>query len=135
MEKVYWSCNDRKLYSRSLIGSTSFYKMKTLKFTPQLVSKILSGEKTSTWRLFDDKNLTNGDKLLFINNETMEFFGEAIITSLKAKTLGNLTDDDWNGHEKFSSEEEMYFTYRKYYGDKVDKNTEVKILTFDFTPY
>lgn len=35
---------------------------KTLKFTPELSAKILSGEKTSTWRLFDDKNLQKGDR-------------------------------------------------------------------------
>ena len=106
--------------------------MKTLKFTPQLVNKILSGKKTSTWRLFDDKDLIVGDKLVFINKETLKEFGEAIIISLKIKTLGSLTDDDWIGHERFSSEEEMYSSYKKYYGDRVNKDSEVKILTFDF---
>ena len=28
--------------------------MKTLKFMPHLVAPVLSGEKTSTWRLFED---------------------------------------------------------------------------------
>lgn len=106
--------------------------MKTLKFRPELVKKIISGEKTSTWRIFDDKNLTIGDELTFINKETLEIFGYAKITSLYEKTLGTLSDDDWKGHERFSSEEEMYETYRKYYGEGVNKNTKVKILTFDF---
>lgn len=109
--------------------------MKTLKFTSDLVNKILSGKKTSTWRLFDDKKLAAGDELIFINKETGEQFGSAIITSLKIKTLGTLTDDDWIGHEKFPSEEDMYRTYKKYYGDKVDKNSEVKILTFNFKKF
>lgn len=106
--------------------------MKTLKFAPHLVEKILSGEKTSTWRLFDDKDLQKGDELIFINKETREQFGTATITSLKTKTLGTLTADDWVGHEKFSSDEEMYASYKKYYGDKVDENSEVKVLKFDF---
>lgn len=107
--------------------------MKTLKFAPHLVEKILSGEKTSTWRLFDDKDLREGNELVFINKETGEAFGTATITSLKIKTLGTLTSDDWMGHEKFSSENEMYAKYRTYYPDKtVDQNIEVKILTFDF---
>lgn len=106
--------------------------MKTLKFTPQLVEKILSGEKTSTWRLFDDKNLTIGDELIFINKETLKEFGQATIISLKIKTLGTLEEDDWIGHEKFSSEEEMYESYKRYYGDKVNKDSEVKIITFEF---
>lgn len=107
-------------------------KMKTLKFAPHLVEKIISGEKTSTWRLFDDKDLQEGDELVFMNKETGEQFGIAKIMSLKIKTLGTLTADDWIEHEKYSSDEEMYASYRKYYGDKVDENSEVKILTFDF---
>ena len=68
--------------------------MKTLKFAPNLVDKILSGQKTSTWRLFDDKDLQKGDELIFINKETGKEFGTATITSLKIKTLGSLTDAD-----------------------------------------
>ncbi len=106
--------------------------MKTLKFTPDLAEKILLGEKTSTWRLFDDKNLQAGDELIFINKETSGEFGTAMIKSIKIKTLGSLTDIDWVGHERYGSDEEMYTDFRKYYGDKVDENSEVKILTFDF---
>ena len=108
--------------------------MKTLKFKDYLAKKILTGEKTSTWRLFDDKDLQVGDDLIFINKETGEQFGKAKITDLKIKTLGTLTDADWVGHEKFVSEEEMYKAYRLYYGDKVKPDSEVKIITFDFKP-
>ena len=108
--------------------------MKPLKFAPQLVEKILSGEKVSTFRLFDDKDLAFGDELTLINKETSETFGTAKITGLKIKTLGTLTNDDWIGHEKYPSEEEMYNDFKKYYGDKVDENTEVKIINFDFKP-
>lgn len=99
-----------------------------------MVQKILSGNKTSTWRLFDDKNLQEGDELIFINKETGEQFGTAKITSLTTRTLGTLTEDDWIGHERFSSNEEMFATYKKYYGDKVCEDSEVKILTFSFKP-
>jgi len=105
--------------------------MKTLKFAPHLVEKILSGEKTSTWRLFDDKDLQKGDELIFINKESGKQFGTALITSLTTKTLGTLTDEDKAGHEKYSSDDEMYASFRNYYGDKVDENSEVKILTFE----
>lgn len=105
--------------------------MKRLKFSPDLVEKILSGEKTSTWRLFDDKDLQIGDHLEFINRETGERFGKAVIRSVKIAKLGNLTDADWKGHERFASEDEMYATYRQYYGNKVDQNSELKILTFE----
>lgn len=108
--------------------------MKTLKFAPELCLQILKGVKTSTWRLFDDKDLQTGDELIFLDKESLEQFGTATITTLHTRTLGTLDDSDWNGHERFNSDEEMYSTYRKYYGDKVNPDTEVKIISFDFKP-
>lgn len=105
---------------------------KTLKFTPELSEKILLGEKTTTWRLFDDKDLRKGDRLIFVNKASGKQFGQAVITSIRTKTLGTLTDEDWEGHERFASEQAMYDTYRKYYGDKVGKDSEVKIISFRF---
>lgn len=64
--------------------------MKTLKFYPHLVKQIIEGEKTSTWRLFDDKDLRENDVVSFINKETGEVFGRATITSLIVKTFGTL---------------------------------------------
>jgi len=106
--------------------------MKTLKFTSKLCEQILEGTKTSTWRLFDDKDLKTGDKLEFINKETMETIGLATLTSLYTKTLSTLDDTDWKGHERYPSEEAMYKAYREYYGDKVTGDTEIKIISFDF---
>lgn len=106
--------------------------MKTLKFTPELCEQILAGTKTSTWRLFDDKDLTVGDAIEFINKATLQSFGTGEITQLYTKTLGTLKESDWIGHERFSSEEVMYATYRQYYGDKVCPDTEVKIIQFTF---
>jgi len=69
-----------------------------------------------------------------MNKETGETFGNGEIVNLYTKTLGTLEKTDWVGHERFASEEEMYATYRSYYGDEVCPNTEVKILSFTFTP-
>ena len=107
--------------------------MKSLKFMPHLADKILSGEKVSTWRLFDDKDLQSGGDLIFINKETGKEFGTAKILDVRVKTLGTLVESDWEGHERFTSEEEMYKTYRQYYGDKVGPETEVKIISFKFS--
>lgn len=106
--------------------------MKTLKFTPELCELILKGEKTSTWRLLDDKDLQAGDRIEFINKETLETFGAGEITNVKTKTLGTLEESDWEGHERYGSDEEMYSTYRSYYGDKVGPDTELKIIDFIF---
>lgn len=108
--------------------------MKTLKFTPELCEQILKGKKTATWRLFDDKDLQLGDDLELVNKETGEIIGFAVITSLKLKTLGTLKDEDWSGHERYGSEEEMYKAYREYYGDRVNSNSELKIIDFTFQP-
>jgi hypothetical protein len=76
--------------------------MKTLKFAPELCEQILAGTKTSTWLLFDDKNLTVGDELTFVNKQKLESFGTGEITQLFTKTLGTLEESDWIGHERFS---------------------------------
>ncbi len=50
--------------------------MKTMKFRDYLVSKILDGSKTVTWRLFDDKDLQAGDELTFQNWNSGENFAK-----------------------------------------------------------
>lgn len=104
--------------------------MKTLKFAPHLVSLVLSGEKTSTWRLFDDKNLKKGDELSLANKESRQEFARAIIVETKEKRLADLTNDDFVGHEKFESEAKMYETYKGYYGDRVTPESIVKVINF-----
>tara|TARA_Y100000034_G_C6664819_1_gene291594 strand:+ start:163 stop:486 length:324 start_codon:yes stop_codon:yes gene_type:complete len=104
--------------------------MKTLKFREKLSEKILSGEKTSTWRLFDDKNLQQDEIVSFLVWETKEEFAKAKLVDVKETNLGELTEEDWEGHEKFNSEEQMYQTYSKYYLQEVTKDTIVKIIKF-----
>lgn len=105
--------------------------MKIVKFRKFLSELILNGEKTTTWRLFDDKNISVGDELILMVKETLEEFAKAKVLSVHEKPLGNLTDEDWEGHEKFSSDEEMYATYKIYYNQDVDENTLVKIIRFE----
>lgn len=105
--------------------------MKTLKFKDYLVPLILSGEKNTTWRLFDDKDLKEGDELILINKDTLEEFARAKILFTKEKTLGEIVDSDFEGHEKFESEEEMYKEYQSYYGDKVGPRSVTKLVRFE----
>ena len=49
---------------------------------------------------------------------------------MKETVFGELTDEDWKGHEKFESEKKMYDTYSKYYNQKVGENSPVKIIKF-----
>ena len=104
--------------------------MKTIKFRDYLVKLVQSGEKTSTWRLFDDKDLSVNDEVELVNWNTQESFAKAILIEVREKKLKELEESDFDGHEKFESEEKMYEDYRKYYGDKVTPGTIVKIIKF-----
>src|SRR5947209_4915394 len=103
---------------------------KTIKFSPDLVPLVLSGKKTSTWRLFDDKDLKEGDIIDFIKRPELVKFVEAKLTSIIEKPLGELTKEDKEGHEKFSSDEEMYKTYSGYYNKPVGPETTIKLIRF-----
>jgi hypothetical protein len=104
--------------------------MKTVKFRPHLVDEIKAGQKTATWRLYDDKDLKVGDEIELLNWATGEKFAEATITSAREKKLSELEEADFHGHEKFSSRDEMLTNYREYYGDTVTWETLVKMLDF-----
>ena len=104
--------------------------MKSLKFALDLIPLILKGEKTITWRLFDDKNLQEGDIVHFYNSKTLNEFATAELVKVVSKKMGEIADKDFDGHEKFTSKEEMYQTYSKYYGRKITPESLVKIIKF-----
>ena len=104
--------------------------MKKLKFEENLIPLILSGKKICTWRLFDDKDLKVGDNLIFINKKNSEEFAKAEIVSVKEKSLGEINENDFIGHEKFENREKMLKNYQKYYGEKVNWNDLVKMIEF-----
>lgn len=104
--------------------------MKTLKFESKLADMILSGEKTSTWRMFDEKGLFVGDKIEFIRRPELVVFASALITDITEKTVGKIDNLDYVGHEKFNSPNEMMKTYSAYYARPIDKRTKMKIIKF-----
>lgn len=107
---------------------------KKLKFTRELSELILVGKKTSTWRLWDDKNLSEGETVDFIESETNEHFATAILIKIIQKPLGALTNKDKEGHESFRTDEEMYNTYQRYYNKHVGPETLIKIIHFKLIP-
>ncbi len=104
--------------------------MKTLKFKSNLVARILDDSKTTTWRLFDDKNLRVGDKLEFINSDTKESFSCAEIIDVREKKLNEIEELDYKDHEKYSNTKDMVNHYQIYYGQKVSSESIVKIIKF-----
>ncbi len=104
--------------------------MKSLKFKDFKAEMILAGEKTSSMRLFDDKNIQTGDNLDLINSDTGEIFAQAQVVQVIEKKIGGVEAKDLIGHEKFDSQEAMLQVFKKYYGDKVGLETTVKIVRF-----
>lgn len=104
--------------------------MKTLKLFDHLAPLVLSGEKTATWRMFDDKDLQVGDDIRFIKTNTGEEFAVARITGVTEKKLNEITDADFVGHERYETPEQMLTAFRKAYGDRVTIETPVKIIRF-----
>ncbi len=104
--------------------------MKKLRFVNHLAELILRGEKTVTWRFFDDKNLQVGDELVLGNSDTGQEFAKAEIVEVKEKRLGEVTEKDYIGHEKYKDQDEMLDTYKGYYGDRITLDSVVKIIKF-----
>lgn len=104
--------------------------MKVLKFTSTLVKPILQGTKTSTWRMFDDKNLQQGDEISCVEKETGEEFAKASITHVVEKKLHELTDQDFEGHERYENIDAMCTAYSLYYACNVTPESIIKIVSF-----
>jgi ribonuclease HI len=114
--------------------------VKTLKFQHDLAELILKGEKTSTWRLYDDKDLSVDDVIKIIDkvddekSYTWQVIGTAKVIEVIEKKLSAITEEDMKGHEAFNSKEHMLDTYKNYYGERVTFDTPVKIVFFEFSP-
>jgi hypothetical protein len=103
--------------------------MKRLKFSEPLPQLILNGEKTVTWRIDDEKGIKVGDKLSLCRLDDTEF-AKAETVEAKETTFEALTNKEKEGHEEFSSDEEMYATYSRYYKMEVTPKTKLKIIKF-----
>ena len=105
--------------------------MKTLNFASKLIPLVLSGEKSSTWRLFDDKDLSINDEIQLKEFGTDKIFAKAKITRVIEKPFKDLSSKDKDGHETFKDDEEMYETYSGYYHTDVGPETNLKIIWFE----
>lgn len=114
--------------------------MKKLKLDHELAELVLNGKKWSTWRLFDDKDLSVNDEVELIdkaqpdNPETWHPIGVAVINRIIEKRLGDIGEADMDGSEGFTSRDDMLHTYQRYYGPNVTYDTPVKMVHFDLKP-
>lgn len=113
--------------------------MKKLKLDHELAQMVQNGDKTSTWRLFDDKDLTVNDQVELVDKiipdqpQTWKVIGIARINRIIEKRVGDIQPEDYEGHEPHESPEARLKAYRAYYGDRVTWDTPVKMIHFDFT--
>lgn len=105
--------------------------MKTLKFDNELADMILRKGKYSTWRIDDDKNLRAREIVSLIRRPELKEFAHAKILWVKETTFASLTEEDWEGHEKFESDEIMFKTYAGYYKKEIGPDTVLKIVRFE----
>lgn len=114
--------------------------MKKLKLDHETANQVLKGEQWSTWRLFDDKDLSVNDEVELIdkvqpaNPETWHPIGIATISKIIEKRLADITAADTEGGAVFSSPDDMLRTFTQYYGPTVTLATPVKMVHFDFQP-
>ena len=106
---------------------------KKIYFDKNLSKLILNEEKTCTWRIWDEvrtkkEGLKINDTVTFVITDTKTEFAKAIITNIKNTKFKYLTKKDWI--DKYSSLEEMYDVFSKYYNIPVNKETNLKIIEF-----
>jgi len=115
--------------------------MKSLKFDHHLADAIINGEKTSTWRINDDKDLSVDDSFVVIDKvdphdkQIWKGIGVATIQEVLHTRLKNLDYRQAEEYQQFESSEMMYAMYQKYYGEGVGPDTPVNVINFSFTPY
>lgn len=111
--------------------------MKTLKFDHDQAQDILSGQKNSTWRFFDDKDISVNDLFRVIDkvrpddSKSWKLMGNGKVTEIVEKNLGDIEPSEMSG---FKTKDDMLANYRQYYGERVTLETPVKIIFFEFTP-
>ena len=99
-----------------------------LKFNPRIIQEILNGESFLTFRL-EHKNISKEDVCEFLNSKDNKKFAEAKIVNVSKKKFKDIIPSEWK-HERFTTRQEMYKTYEKYYKKPVNENTDIYIYEF-----
>lgn len=114
--------------------------MKYVKVSHKVAKLILEGEKSSTWRVNDEKNISVDDDIGIIDKVdakdqgTWQVIGTGKVSSVVQKRLKDIKNHDLGPGEEFENMEDMLKTFQDYYGPDINLNTTVKIINFDFKP-
>jgi len=100
----------------------------------------MDGQKNSTWRINDEKNISVNDEVGIIDKvdindpESWQVIGLGHVNAVVQKRLRDVMPEDLGVGEEFTSRDDMLKTFHHYYGGDVNESTPLKIITFDFTP-
>lgn len=117
--------------------------MKKLKLDHQVADLVRQGNLRSTWRLFDDKDLTVNDEVELIDKvkpnqpQTWQVLGAARVKRVVQKRLGEISDDDFQAGAlpgQPDTPEDRLEVCRRYYGENVTLQTPVKMIDFEMLP-
>lgn len=103
--------------------------MKSLKFKTKLKEKILSGKKSETWRFFDDKDISVGDEAMLIDSDLQEEFAKVLVIAVSEKKFSDVSDEEMTS-SGFKNLDEMILHFSEYYGDRINRDSLVKIIKF-----
>lgn len=115
--------------------------MKQLKFNHELAKLIKNGQKTSTFRVNDDKDIRVGDTLQIIDKvdgdepATWRIIGDADVVEVIVKPFGELSKEDYEGHRAYENPADLLAVLRRYYGPHVSATTPIKNVRFTFKAY
>ncbi len=112
----------------------------TLKFSHIEAENIKDGRQTATLRMKDEKDIAVDDRVYIIdkvkesNPKSWRVCGTAVIDQVKIQRVGDLNLDGAH-FEQFGSTAELYKQLEVFYGDPIDSNTHVKVISFTFKPF
>jgi len=101
--------------------------LKKLTFAPPYPLILLTGEKTKTFRVTRGERYQVGDELSMVFLDGKEF-AQATVSDNYQRQFKTLTPEDWQGHERFSSDKEMYDIYSNWEGFRVGPETNLRVI-------
>ena len=106
----------------------------SLKFTPDLAEKIISGKKTNTIR-YEAKKLKIDDiaDAMVRDGEKVYSFGYIKIANIRQLPLRDIPNDT-SGHEHYSDDNEKLLSFRKFYGEEVSLDDIFTVYDFEYLP-
>lgn len=111
--------------------------MKTLKLDHTSVTKVLSGQNSSTWRIYDDKNISVDDEVELIDKidphspSTWRAFSHVLINSVIEKRIKDVSIQELAGHDPpFHDVHSLLMHYKQRYGSHITEATPIKIIHF-----